>query len=53
MSLFDVSDRAEKIMLPFNCTAVPRDMLESQLFGYRRGAFTGADTSFAGVIRSS
>ena len=47
------SDRAEKIMLPFNCTAVPRDMLESQLFGYRRGAFTGADTSFAGVIRSS
>ena len=47
------SDRADKIMLPFNCTAVPRDMLESQLFGYRRGAFTGADTSFAGVIRSS
>ncbi|HXG55528.1 MAG TPA: sigma-54 dependent transcriptional regulator, partial [Vicinamibacterales bacterium] len=47
------SDRADKIMLPFNCTAVPRDMLESQLFGYRRGAFTGADTSFVGVIRSS
>ncbi len=47
------SDRADKILLPFNCTAVPRDMLESQLFGYRRGAFTGADTSFAGVIRSA
>jgi DNA-binding NtrC family response regulator len=28
-------------------------MLESQLFGYRKGAFTGADTSFAGVIRSA
>ena len=39
--------------LPFNCTAVPRDMLESQLFGYRKGAFTGADTSFAGVIRAA
>jgi DNA-binding NtrC family response regulator len=47
------SDRAERPMLPFNCTAVPRDMIESQLFGYRKGAFTGADTSFPGVIRSA
>jgi DNA-binding NtrC family response regulator len=47
------SDRAEKSFLPFNCTAVPRDMLESQLFGYRRGAFTGAEASFTGVIRAA
>jgi DNA-binding NtrC family response regulator len=47
------SDRADQAFLPFNCTAVPRDMLESQLFGYRKGAFTGAETSFAGVIRSA
>jgi DNA-binding NtrC family response regulator len=47
------SDRAERPMIPFNCTAVPRDMLESQLFGHRKGAFTGADSSFAGVIRSA
>ncbi len=47
------SDRADRPFLPFNCTAVPRDMLESQLFGYKKGAFTGADTSFAGVIRSA
>ena len=47
------SDRAERPMLPFNCTAVPRDMIESQLFGYRKGAFTGADAPFAGVIRSA
>jgi len=47
------SERADRIMLPFNCTAVPREMLESQLFGYRKGAFTGADTAFAGVIRAS
>jgi len=52
-TIHGASDRADRIMLPFNCTAVPRDMLESQLFGYRRGAFTGADTSFTGVIRSS
>ena len=47
------SDRADRPFLPFNCTAVPRDMLESQLFGYRKGAFTGADSSFPGVIRSA
>jgi transcriptional regulator with PAS, ATPase and Fis domain len=47
------SERADKTMLAFNCTAVPRDMLESQLFGYRKGAFTGADTSFTGVIRAA
>jgi DNA-binding NtrC family response regulator len=47
------SDRADRSFLPFNCTAVPRDMLESQLFGYRKGAFTGADASFPGVIRSA
>jgi DNA-binding NtrC family response regulator len=48
-----VSDRAERVFLPFNCSAVPRDMLESQLFGYRKGAFTGADAAFPGVIRSA
>jgi DNA-binding NtrC family response regulator len=47
------SGRAAQIFLPFNCTAVPRDMLESQLFGHRKGAFTGADTAFPGVIRSA
>ncbi|HSP72149.1 MAG TPA: sigma-54 dependent transcriptional regulator, partial [Gaiellaceae bacterium] len=47
------SDRADKPFLPFNCTAVPRDMLESQLFGYRKGAFTGADANVPGVIRSA
>ena len=47
------SNRADRPLVPFNCTAVPRDMLESQLFGYRKGAFTSADTAFAGVIRSA
>jgi DNA-binding NtrC family response regulator len=47
------SDRADKPFLPFNCTAVPREMLESQLFGYKKGAFTGADVAFGGVIRAA
>ena len=47
------SGRSQKPFIPFNCTAVPRDLLESQLFGYRRGAFTGADRDNPGVIRSA
>jgi transcriptional regulator with PAS, ATPase and Fis domain len=37
----------------FNCASVPRDMLEGQLFGYRRGAFTGATESSPGIIRTA
>src|SRR5205823_13356560 len=37
----------------FNCSAIPRDLVESQLFGHRRGAFTGAMESFPGVIRAA
>jgi DNA-binding NtrC family response regulator len=47
------SARSAKPFVPFNCTAVPRDMLDSQLFGYRRGAFTGAESAFEGVIRGA
>jgi DNA-binding NtrC family response regulator/tetratricopeptide (TPR) repeat protein len=47
------SARAERPFVPFNCTAIPREMLESQLFGHRRGAFTGADRDNAGLIRSA
>jgi DNA-binding NtrC family response regulator len=47
------SPRADRPFLPFNCAAVPREMLESQLFGYRKGAFTSADSGFQGVIRSA
>jgi DNA-binding NtrC family response regulator/tetratricopeptide (TPR) repeat protein len=47
------SARADKPFVPFNCTAVPREMLESQLFGYRRGSFTGADRDNPGLIRAA
>src|SRR5262249_27557151 len=47
------SPRAPKPFLPFNCAAIPRDILESQLFGHRRGAFTGADRDNPGMIRSA
>jgi DNA-binding NtrC family response regulator/tetratricopeptide (TPR) repeat protein len=47
------SARAKKSFVPFNCTSVPREMMDSQLFGHRRGAFTGANDSFPGVIRGT
>ena len=52
-AIHNCSPRSKHRFLPFNCTAVPRDMLDSQLFGYRRGAFTGAHDAFPGVIRSA
>lgn len=45
-----LSQRANKPFIPFNCAAAPRELLESQVFGHRRGAFTGASNSFAGVV---
>jgi DNA-binding NtrC family response regulator/tetratricopeptide (TPR) repeat protein len=47
------SDRAAKPFVPFNCAAVPRDLVESHLFGHRRGAFTGADRDNPGIIRGA
>jgi len=47
------SPRSTRPFIPFNCTAVPRDMLESQMFGHRRGAFTGADRDYPGLIRAA
>jgi predicted ATP-dependent protease len=47
------SPRAKRPYVTFNCAAIPRDLFEGQLFGYRRGAFTGATSSHPGVIRAA
>jgi DNA-binding NtrC family response regulator len=47
------SSRSSGPFVAFNCTAVPGELLDSQLFGHRRGAFTGAHQDFCGLVRAA
>ena len=49
-SLHSLSDRADKPFVPVNCAAIPPDMLESELFGHLKGAFTGAESMREGLF---
>ncbi|MDT5061192.1 MAG: hypothetical protein QOH63_1651 [Acidobacteriota bacterium] len=52
-ALHEESLRHDKIFLPFNCSAAPRELVESQLFGHKRGTFTGAINDQRGIIRAA
>lgn len=52
-ALHELSSRRERPYVAFNCAAVPRDLFEGQLFGYRKGAFTGATSDQPGVLRAA
>ncbi|MGO9455030.1 MAG: sigma-54-dependent transcriptional regulator [Candidatus Binataceae bacterium] len=47
------SERANGRFLPINCGALPENLLESELFGYRRGAFTGAGQDKVGLLKAA
>jgi len=47
------SHRSGALFLPYNCTTTGRDLADSQLFGHRRGAFTGAVSDHPGLVRSA
>lgn len=47
------SPRAEFPLTRINCAAIPQDLIESELFGYRKGAFTGADRDKRGLIEAT
>lgn len=47
-ALHKTSPRADRPMLSVNCAAIPRDLMESQLFGHKKGAFTSADRDHSG-----
>ena len=47
------SPRADKPLVKINCTALPENLMESELFGYEKGAFTGANTSKPGKFEQA
>jgi two-component system response regulator HydG len=52
-SVHSHSQRGDKIMVSVNCAAIPDTLIESELFGYEKGAFTGANASRMGLIEAA
>jgi len=52
-SIHALSRRAEKVFMQINCAAIPDALLESELFGHVKGAFTGADSDKKGLLESA
>ena len=52
-SVHEMSDRSDKPFIPINCGALTETLLESELFGYMKGAFTGAEQTRVGVFEAA
>ena len=49
-SIHELSDRSDKPFVPVNCAAIPADVIEAELFGHLKGAFTGAGSNREGLF---
>ncbi len=52
-AVHDISARAKKPFVPINCCTLPEDLLDSELFGHIKGAFTGASSDRPGLFREA
>lgn len=52
-SVHQASNRSDKTLISVNCAAIPDTLIESELFGYEKGAFTGANASRMGLIEAA
>jgi DNA-binding NtrC family response regulator len=52
-AIHQASDRKNGPFVALNCSAFPKDLLESELFGYKKGAFTGADQTKKGLLEEA
>jgi len=52
-AIHDLSARAHNPYIPVNCGAIPVELVENELFGHERGAFTGAGSSQAGLVEAA
>lgn len=52
-ALHQLSDRSDKALITINCAAIPENLLESELFGYQAGAFSGAAKAKDGLIKAA
>src|SRR5207244_8881351 len=50
-AIHTLSARADRPFIPVNCGAIPAELLESEIFGHERGAFTGAIGARAGMVQ--
>jgi transcriptional regulator with GAF, ATPase, and Fis domain len=53
LALHELSSRNDKPFVVQNCAAIPETLLESELFGYKRGAFTGANQDKIGLLKAA
>ena len=52
-AIHEASEQPRSPFVALNCAAIPRELIESELFGYKRGAFSGANAEHLGLFRSA
>ena len=52
-AIYEQSPRKDRRFVVINCAGIPETLIESELFGYKKGAFTGADTNKAGLFEAA